>query len=88
MAHQNTSDLITELLFIAHTVRYWLELLAVQWMYIKAASPWKNGYIELFNGKMQYEVLNREVLDTLLGARKFLQSAYGEIIIIYDCIAR
>ena len=55
--------------FTAHKVRRWLEQLTVQTMYIEPGSPWENGYIESFNGKMRDEVLRREVFDTLLGAR-------------------
>ena len=80
---QNTSGLITELPFTAHKVRRWLEQLTVQRMYIKPGSPWENGDIESFNGKMQDEVLSREVLGTLLGARKCLWSGGVENIIIY-----
>jgi hypothetical protein len=32
-------------------------------------SPWENGYIESFNGKVRDELLNREVFDSLLEAR-------------------
>ncbi|MCH8869567.1 MAG: transposase, partial [Chloroflexi bacterium] len=28
-------------------------------------SPWENGYIESFNGKLRDELLNREVFYTL-----------------------
>jgi transposase InsO family protein len=34
-------------------------------MYIEPGSPWGNGYIESFNGKMRDEVLSREVFDAL-----------------------
>ena len=30
-------------------------------MYIETGSPWENGYIESFNGKLWDEVLSREV---------------------------
>ena len=53
-------------------------------MYIEPGSPWENGYIESFNGKLRDEVLNREVFDTLLGARKYLWSDGGGNTIIYD----
>ena len=31
-------------------------------------SPWENGYIEPFNGKLRDELLNREVFTTLIEA--------------------
>ena len=37
-----------------------------QTFYIKPGSPWENGYIESFNGKLRDELLNREVFYTLL----------------------
>jgi hypothetical protein len=36
---------------------------------IEPGSPWENGYIESFNGKLRDELLNREVFDTLLEAK-------------------
>jgi transposase InsO family protein len=42
-------------------------------MYIEPGSPWENGYIESFNGKMRDEVLNREVFDTLLEAKVLVE---------------
>ncbi len=59
--------------FTAHKVRKWLEQLAVQTMYIEPGSPWENGYIESFIGKMWDEVLNREVFDTLLEAKVLVE---------------
>ena len=40
----------------------------IQWT-AKGASPWENGYIESFNGKMRDELLNREIFTTLEEAR-------------------
>jgi putative transposase len=34
-------------------------------MYIEPASPWENGYIESFNGKLRDELLDREIFTTL-----------------------
>ena len=73
MAHPNISGLITELQFTAHKVRRWLEQLTVQTMYIEPGSPWENGYIESFNGKLRDEVLSREVFDTLLEAKVLVE---------------
>ena len=33
--------------------------------FIMPGSPWENGYIDSFNGKLQDELLNREVFYTL-----------------------
>ena len=38
-------------------------------LYIEPGSPWENGYIESFNGKLWDELLDGEVFDTLLEAK-------------------
>ena len=55
--------------FTAHAVRRWLKRLGVGTLYIEPGSPWENGYIESFNGKLRDELLNGEVFDTLLEAK-------------------
>ena len=42
-------------------LRTWLNRLAVKPLFIEPGSPWENGYIESFNGKMRDELLNREI---------------------------
>jgi putative transposase len=51
--------------FAAKAVRNWLNRLDVTTLFIEPGSPWENGYIESFNGKMRDELLNGELLDTL-----------------------
>ena len=51
--------------FVAQTLRDWLARLEVGTLYIEPGSPWENGYIESFNGKLRDELLNLEVFDTL-----------------------
>jgi len=51
--------------FTAQAVREWLERLEVKTLYIEPGSPWENGYIESFNGKLRDELLNREIFYTL-----------------------
>jgi len=55
--------------FTAKTVREWLSRLDVRTLYIEPGSPWENGYIESFNGKLRDELLNGEIFDTVLEAR-------------------
>jgi putative transposase len=38
-------------------------------MFIEPGSPWENGYIESFNGKLRDELLNGEIFDTVTEAR-------------------
>ncbi len=49
--------------FTALKVRDWLERVEVETLYIEPESPWENGYIESFNGKLRDELLNREIFD-------------------------
>ena len=55
--------------FIATAVREWLADLGGVTLFIEPGSPWENGYIESFNGKLRYELLNGEVFHTLEEAR-------------------
>ena len=40
---------------------------------IEPGSPWENGYIESFNGKLRDELLNVEIFDTLLEAKILIE---------------
>ena len=51
--------------FIARAVRSWLSRLGVQTLFIERGSPWENGYVENFNGKLRDELLNGESVDHL-----------------------
>jgi putative transposase len=51
--------------FTAKAVRKWLNKLVVKTLFIEPGSPWENGYIESFNGKMRDELLDREIFTTL-----------------------
>jgi transposase InsO family protein len=55
--------------FTAEAVRNWLHRLDVNTLFIEPGSPWENGYIESFNGKLRDELLNIEIFDTLLEAK-------------------
>jgi len=55
--------------FVAKAVRDWLADLEVTTLFIEPASPWENGYIESFNGKLRDELLNGEVFYTLKEAQ-------------------
>ena len=47
--------------FVSKVVKKWLENLDVETLYIALGSPWENGYIESFNGRLRDELLNREL---------------------------
>jgi len=55
--------------FIARKLRGWLKTLQVKPLYIEPGSPWENGYIESFNGKMRAQFLDGELFDTLREAQ-------------------
>jgi len=59
--------------FTAKAVREWLSRVGVKTLYIEPGSPWENGYIESFNGKFRYELLNCEIFDTLFEAKVLIE---------------
>ncbi len=59
--------------FTAKKVRSWLGRVGVTTLYIEPGSPWENGYIESFNGKLTDELLEGEVFDTLLEAKVLIE---------------
>jgi transposase InsO family protein len=59
--------------FTAKKVREWLHEVDVNTLFIEPGSPWENGYIESFNGKLRDELLDREVFDTLHEARVLIE---------------
>ena len=59
--------------FTAKVVRNWLSSLGVKTLFIEPGSPWENGYIESFNGKMRDELLNREIFTTLEEAKVLIE---------------
>ena len=42
---------------------------SIQMRFWIGTSPWENGYIESFNGKLRDELLNGEIFDTILEAK-------------------
>ncbi len=59
--------------FTANTVRSWLRDIGVTTLFIEPGSPWENGYIESYIGKLRDELLNGEVLDTLMEAKVVIE---------------
>jgi putative transposase len=55
--------------FVAQAVCRWLNQAAVKTLFIAKGSPWENGYVESFNGKLRDELLNRELFLSLDEAR-------------------
>jgi putative transposase len=59
--------------FTAKAIRRWLNRLGVKTLFIEPGSPWENGYIESFNGKLRDELLNRETFYTLIEAKVLIE---------------
>ncbi len=59
--------------FTAKAARNWLESLGVKTLFIEPGSPWENGYVESFNGKLRDELLNREIFTTLTEAKILIE---------------
>ena len=59
--------------FTAQAVRDWLAKVGVKTLFIEPGSPSENGYVESFNGKLQHELLDREIFHTLLEAKLLIE---------------
>jgi transposase InsO family protein len=55
--------------FVAKAVVRWLQQADIGTLFIAKGSPWENGYVESFNGKLRDELLNRELFLSLEEAR-------------------
>ena len=60
--------------FTARAIRQWLRDLGVKTLYIEPGSPWENGYIDSFNGKLRDELLNVELFGTLFAAQVLIEN--------------
>ncbi len=59
--------------FTAKAIRRWLNCVGVKTLFIEPGSPWENGYIESFNGKLRDELLNGEIFTTLTEAKVLIE---------------
>jgi len=59
--------------FQSKAVREWLQRVEVKTLYIEPGSPWENGYIESFNGKLRDELLDGVIFETLLEAKVLIE---------------
>ncbi len=59
--------------FTAKAVREWLAKVGVRTLFIEPGSPWENGYVESFNGKLRDEMLNGEIFYTLREAKVLIE---------------
>ena len=59
--------------FIALRLRGWFKRLEISPLFITPGSPWENGYIESFNGRLRDEFLNGEIFYTLREAQVLIE---------------
>jgi transposase InsO family protein len=59
--------------FVATVVKGWITGVRAGTAYIEPGSPWENGYVESFNGKLRDELLNAEVFNNLAEARVLIE---------------
>ena len=59
--------------FIAREVQRWLAVNQIKTIYIEPDSPWPNGFVESFHGRLRDECLNREQLCTLTEVRVVIE---------------
>ena len=59
--------------FTAKAVRHWLQRVGVKTLFIEPGSPWENGYVESFNGKLSDELLDGEIFYTLREAKVLIE---------------
>ena len=59
--------------FVAKAVQGWIRGVGAKTAFIEPGSPWENGYVESFNGKLRDELLDGEVFNTLAEARVLIE---------------
>lgn len=59
--------------FAATAVKEWISGVGARTAFIEPGSPWENGYVESFNGKLRDELLNAEVFNTLAEAKVLIE---------------
>ena len=57
--------------FTAQAIWDWLKAVGVRTLYIEPGSPWENGYVESFNGKLRDE--RRQSMGKHIANRKAAQ---------------
>ncbi len=60
--------------FIATALRDWIGRVGAKTLFIEPGSPWENGYVESFNGKLRDELLNGEIFYTLREAQVVIEA--------------
>ena len=59
--------------FVADALKQWLGQAGIQTQYIEPGSPWENGHVESFHGKLRGGCLSREVFGNLVEAKVLVE---------------
>ncbi len=59
--------------FVAEAVKGWIRAAGAATAFIEKASPWENGYVESFNGKLRDELLDGEAFNTVREAQVLIE---------------
>ena len=59
--------------FVAHAVNDWCRFNGTESVFIDPGSPWQNGWVESFNGRLRDELLNSWRFDSLREARVIIE---------------
>ena len=68
--------------FTNRALRHWLTRVGARPLFIEPGSPWENGYVESFNGKLRDELLDGEIFYTLWEAQVLIEdwrTTYNQI---------
>jgi transposase InsO family protein len=60
--------------FVAKAVQDWIAAVGAKTAYIAPGSPWENGFIESFNGRLRDELLDGEIFYTLNEAKIVIET--------------
>ena len=60
--------------FVAKAVQEWITAVGANTAYITPGSSWENGYVESFNARLRYELLDGEIFYTLREAQIVIES--------------
>jgi transposase InsO family protein len=60
--------------FVAKAVQGWIAAVGAKTAYIARGSPWENGYVESYNGKLRDELLRGELFYSLREAQVLIEA--------------
>jgi transposase InsO family protein len=60
--------------FIARAVQDWIAAVGAKTAYIEPGSPWENGFVESFNGRLRDELLDGEIFYSRAEAKIVIES--------------